>query len=41
MDGKDILSGISKGTFEIPHKIFYPYIERCVDFIHRWKFKSS
>ena len=26
--GQDILSGISKGTFEIPHKIFYPYIER-------------
>ena len=21
--------GISKGMFEIPHKIFYPYIERC------------
>ena len=28
MYGQDILSGISKGTFEIPHKIFYPYIER-------------
>ena len=25
----DILCGISKGTFEIPHKISYPYIERC------------
>ena len=22
------LCGISKGTFEIPHKISYPYIER-------------
>ena len=29
MYGEDILSGISKGTFEIPHKISYPYIERC------------
>ena len=28
MYGKDILRGISKGTFEIPHKISYPYIER-------------
>ena len=27
MYGKDILCGISKGTFEIPHKIPYPYIE--------------
>ena len=24
--------GILMGTFEIPHKISYPYIERC-DFI--------
>ena len=29
MYGYDILCGISKGTFEIPHKISYPYIERC------------
>ena len=29
MYGEDILSGISKGTFEIPHKISYPHIERC------------
>ena len=29
MYGKDILCGISKGTFEIPHKISYTYIERC------------
>ena len=29
MYGQHILCGISKGTFEIPHKISYPYIERC------------
>ena len=29
MYGSDILCGISKGTFEIRHKISYPYIERC------------
>ena len=28
MYGYDILSGISKGSFEIPHKISYLYIER-------------
>ena len=28
MHGQDIVCGISKGTFEIPHKISYPYIER-------------
>ena len=28
MYGWDILGGISKGAFEIPHKISYPYIER-------------
>ena len=28
MYGLDILCGISKGTFDIPHKISYPYIER-------------
>ena len=28
MYGYDILCAISKGTFEIPHKISYPYIER-------------
>ena len=27
---QDILCGISKVPFEIPHKISYPYIERCV-----------
>ena len=35
-----IFCGISNGTFEIPHKVSYPYIED-VDFIHKWKFKSS
>ena len=28
MYGQDILCGISKVTFEIPHKISYPYTER-------------
>ena len=28
MYGWDILCGISNGTFEIPHKIFYPYIKK-------------
>ena len=28
MYGQDILYGILKVPFEIPHKIFYPYIER-------------
>ena len=28
MYGEDILCGISKGTFEIPYKIYHPYIER-------------
>ena len=30
MYGKDSLCGISKVTFEIPHKVSYPYIERHV-----------
>ena len=30
MYGQDILYGISKVPFEIPHKISYPYIEICV-----------
>ena len=34
MYGQDILCGISKGTFEIPHKISYPYIERCRFYSH-------
>ena len=29
MNGYDILCGISEGSFEIPHKISYPYIEKC------------
>ena len=29
MHGYDILCGISRGTFEIPHKTSYPDIERC------------
>ena len=28
MYGQDILCGISKVPFEIPHKISYPHIER-------------
>ena len=27
MYGLCILCGLSKGTFEIPHKLSYPYIE--------------
>ena len=30
MYGLDILCGISKVPFEIPHKISYPYIERYI-----------
>ena len=30
MYGSDILCGISKVPFAIPHKITNPYIERCV-----------
>ena len=37
---KDILCGISKEPFEIPHKIPYPYIERYY-FIQYSNFKSS
>ena len=29
MFGPYVLCGISKVPFEIPHKISYPYIERC------------
>ena len=39
MYGQDILCGISKGTFEIPHKISYPYIERY-DFYTMLKFQE-
>ena len=38
--GKIFCVGFLKGTFEIPHKISYPYIENA-DFFRRWKFKSS
>ena len=34
MYGLDILCGISKGTFETPYKISYPYIERCGFYSH-------
>ena len=37
---QDILCGISKGTFEIPHKISYPCIESKI-FIQRWNRNSS
>ena len=37
MHGYGILCGISKETFEISHKISYPYIERC-DFYKTFKF---
>ena len=37
MYGLDILCGISKGTFEIPHKISYQYTERY-DFYTTLKF---
>ena len=35
----DILCGISKVPFEIPHKLSYPYTKN-VYFIQRWQFKS-
>ena len=40
MYGFVILCEISKCTFEIPHEISGPYIERC-NFIQCWKFKIS
>ena len=36
MYGLDILCGISKVPFEIPHKVSYPYIER---FVVLWEVK--
>ena len=30
---EDILCEISKVSFEIPHKISYPYIERCAFYL--------
>ena len=38
-DEEDILCAISKVTFEIAHKISYPYIERC-EFYSQVNFKS-
>ena len=40
MYGPDIMRGISKGTFEIPQK-YLTHTLKDVDFIHKWKFKSS
>ena len=37
---QEILCGISKGTFEIPHKISYPYIERCDVYTTKLKFQE-
>ena len=39
MYGYDILCGMSKVPFEIPHKISYPYIERCA-FYSQVKFEE-
>ena len=39
MYGQDILCGIPKVPFEIPHKISYPYIERY-DFYAALKFQE-
>ena len=33
MYGQDILCGISKGTFEIPHRISCSYIERSDSYV--------
>ena len=43
MYGQDILCGISKGTFEIPHKISHPYIEFVynIEILRALGFKSS
>ena len=46
MYGYDILCGISKVPFEIPHKISYSYIERydfytTLEFLRALRFKSS
>ena len=34
MFGQDILCGISKVPFEIPHKLAYPYVERCIFYLY-------
>ena len=42
MYGYKILCGISKVPFEIPHKISYPYTEKCaVENLRALRFKSS
>ena len=43
MYGQDILCGISKAPFEIPHKISYLYIERYdfIEILRALRFKSS
>ena len=41
--GQDIFNGVGvgrEGSFEIPHKISYSYIERY-DFLQYWIFKCS
>ena len=40
MYGQDILCGISKVPFEIPHK-YLAHTLKDVDFIRRWKCKRS
>ena len=39
MYGQDILSGMSKAPLEIPHKLSYPLIEKCVLYFE-WNFKG-
>ena len=45
MYGWDIVCGISKVTFEIPHKISNPYIKICflynIEILRALRFKSS
>ena len=45
MYGQDILRGISKVRFEIPHKISFPYFERYYiinnEILRALRFKSS
>ena len=35
MHGQDILCGILKVPFEIPHKISYPYTLKDVEFVEK------
>ena len=41
MYGQDILCGISKEPFEIPHKISYHTLLKDVWFVEKWRFKKS